>query len=308
MNDSGISRRQFLSQSGTAMAGSLILSPAILPFASAGGGEPLNPPIVVFTKAYQVLNLDFEQSAALTSEAGLNGVDVPVRPKGEVEPEKVADDLPRYAEALRQRKLSMPLLTTAIIDASPPTEAVLRTAKRVGAQFYRIGFIERGPDAAKQIREVRAKLKDLAALNKELGITALAQNHSPSGHTYLGGDLNELQALVEGFDPAQIGVAFDIGHALIVHKDQWREPFERIKPHLKVAYIKDANVNGRWVPFGTGDVGKSGYFKLLREMQYHAPISLHLEYKWEQNGKNRASLLKALNESSGVLRQWLASA
>ena len=106
------------------------------------------------------------------------------------------------------------------------------------------------------------------------------------------------------------GIAFDIGHALIVHKDRWREQFDKIKPHLKVAYVKDAIQTGRWVPFGTGDVGKTNYFKLLKEMHYHAPISLHLEYDWQQGGKakDRASLLQALKESSAVLRQWMVKA
>jgi sugar phosphate isomerase/epimerase len=302
-----ISRRQFLSRTATGVAGSLVLPSTIS--SACGAGEPaLNPPIVVFSKAYQILGLNFDDSAAITSEAGLDGVDVPVRPKGEVEPEKVADDLPRYVAALRRKNLTMPLLTTAITDASGSAETIIRTAKKVGAQFYRVGFIEREPDATKQIREVRAHLKELAALNKEIGITALVQNHSPAGHTYLGGNLDELRALVDGFDPSQIGVAFDIGHALIVHKDGWRPKFDAIRSHLKVAYLKDANVNGRWVPFGKGDVGRSGYFKLLRELNYHAPISMHLEYDWQQNGKTRESLLAALKESSTVLRQWLASA
>jgi sugar phosphate isomerase/epimerase len=305
MTRTGLSRRQFLSRTGGSLAGSVILSGS---FPSVFAAEPLRPPIVVFSKAYQVLGLNFEQSAAITAEAGLDGVDVPVRPKGEVEPEKVAEDLPRYVAALRRKNLTLPLLTTGIIETSPVAEKILRTAKNVGTRFYRIGFIQREGNATKQIGEVRAHLKDLAALNKELGITALVQNHSPSGHAYLGGDVDELRAIVDQFDPAEVGVAFDIGHALIVHQQAWREKFEAIKSHLKVAYIKDANINGRWVPFGKGDVGGSGYFKLLRELHYHAPVSLHLEYDWQQNGKNRESLLTALRDSAGVLRQWLRAA
>src|SRR5436309_804291 len=162
-----ISRRQFLSRTATGVAGSLVLPSTIS--SACGAGEPaLNPPIVVFSKAYQVLGLNFDDSAAITSEAGLDGVDVPVRPKGEVEPEKVADDLPRYVAALRRKNLTMPLLTTAITDASGSAETIIRTAKKMGTQFYRVGFIEREPDATKQIREVRAHLKELAALNKEI--------------------------------------------------------------------------------------------------------------------------------------------
>src|SRR3954469_21542733 len=192
MIDPGISRRHFLSRTARAFAGSLVLSPTVF---SASGLDQSTPVIAVFTKAYQTLNLSFNESADVTAEAGLDGVDVPVRPKGEVEPERVADDLPRYAAALRRKNVSMPLLTTAITDTSGATETIVRTAKKLGTQFYRVGFIERAADPAKQIREVRAHLKDLAALNKEIGITALVQNHSPSGHTYLGGDLDELGAL-----------------------------------------------------------------------------------------------------------------
>src|SRR5438045_1925905 len=124
-------------------------------------------------------------------------------------------------------------------------------------------------------------------MSKEHGIGGMLQNHSPSGHTYIGGDLNDLRELVSGFDRAQIGVAFDIGHALIVHGDQWRTHFDKLKSHLKVAYVKDATRAGRWVPFGQGDVGQSGYFKMLKQIGYNAPISLHIEFNWADPGGSR---------------------
>jgi sugar phosphate isomerase/epimerase len=69
-------------------------------------------------------------------------------------------------------------------------------------------------------------------------------------------------------------------------------------------------MTGRWVPFGQGDVGHLGYFKLLKEMGYNAPISMHMEYDWTQKGKatNREGLVKALRASATVLRKWLAEA
>ena len=118
--------------------------------------------------------------------------------------------------------------------------------------------------AAEQVREIRAQLKDLAALNQQIGIGAIFQNHSPSGRSYVGGDLAEMYDIVKDFDPAQIGVAFDIGHALVVHGDDWRRHFEKLKSHLKIAYVKDVKREGRWVPFGEGDIGSTGYFKLLK--------------------------------------------
>jgi sugar phosphate isomerase/epimerase len=220
--------------------------------------------------------------------------------------------LPQYAAALNKRGLQLPLLTTAILSVSSPhAEEILRTAKKLGVQYYRLGFVNTQTDAppGRQVREIRAQLKDLAALNKEIGIGAIFQNHSPSGRSYIGGDLSELYDIVKDFDPAQIGVAFDIGHALVVHGDDWRRHFEKLKSHLKVAYVKDVTRGGRWVPFGQGDIASTGYFKLLKQLGYRAPVSMHIEFDWTDGGKAkmRAALAKALQQSGQVLRRWLAT-
>jgi sugar phosphate isomerase/epimerase len=275
-------------------------------------GAPVSP-IVVFSKVYQELKLSFDDATAVTAEAGIDGIDCPVRPGGEILPEQVAGELPKYAAALRKRGLQLPLLTTAITSVSSPcAEDILRTAKKLGVEFYRLGFIirESNASAGRQVREFKAQLKDLAALNKQVGIGAIFQNHSPAGQTYAGGDLSELYDIVKDFDPAQIGVAFDIGHALVVHGDGWRQQFEKLKSHLKIAYVKDVKRGGRWVPFGTGDIGSTGFFRLLKEMGYRAPVSLHIEFDWTDGGKSktRPALVKALQDSARVLRRWLASA
>jgi sugar phosphate isomerase/epimerase len=304
-----LSRRDFVAGTLGASA-SAICSGGHLP---AFAEEPFSPSIVVFSKVYQTLKLNFEEGATVTAEAGLNGVDCPVRPGGEIVPEHAVEELPQYAAALRKRSLQLALLTTAITGvASPRTEDILRAAKKLSVQFYRLGFVQRQPEApaGKQAAEMRAQLKDLAALNRQVGIGAIFQNHSPSGHSYVGGDLAEMYEIVKGFDPAQIGVAFDIGHALVVHGDGWRAHFERLKSHIKVAYVKDVTRDGHWVPFGEGEIGSTGYFKLLKQMRYQAPISLHIEFDWTEKGKSktRGAMVKALRESTAVLRKWVASA
>ena len=210
---SGLSRRDFIARSALAGLAS-VCGPGLV---GAAGEHSSCPPIVVFSKVYQELKLNFEDSAAVTAEAGLDGVDPAVRPEGEVLPERVAEDLAQYAEALRKHGLHMPLLTTAITStSSPQAEQLLKAAQRAGARFYRLGPVYPKKDlpVSDQIREWKVQLKDLAALNKQVGIGALVQNHSPAGKTvYLGGDLSELRQIVEGFDPGEIGVAFDIGHA-----------------------------------------------------------------------------------------------
>ena len=306
-----VSRREFI---GTALLAGAAAGACPAPLLAAAARESFCPPIVVFSKIYQELKLNYEEAAALTAEAGLDGIDCPVRPGGEVLPERVTEDLPRYADALKKHGLKVPLLTTGIISTtSPHTEEILRTGKQVGAQFYRLGFVYRrkNVELSEQVRQLRDQLKGLAALNRQVGIGALIQNHSPSGNNiYLAGDLSEMRQLLEGFAPEQVGAAFDIGHAIIVHGERWRPHFEALKSHLKIAYIKDSDRQHRWTRFGEGEISRTGYFKLLKEMGYQAPFSLHIEFDWDEGGKsrNRATLLKALRESAAVLRRWFADA
>jgi len=303
----GLTRRNFLRQLGVATAGLAAAHRLAVP-APAAQGIPV--PVVIFSKAYQPLKLGFEAAAVFTAEAGLDGVDPPVRPDGEVLPERVADDLPAYVAALRKRGLQMPYLTTAITGVgSPQAEVILRTAKKLGVERYRLGFMYRSDTVpwATQLRETRARLTELAALNKEIGIGAVLQNHSPSGRTYVGGDLNELAQIVEGFDATQLGVAFDIAHALKVHRQAWPQAFEKIRPHLKVIYFKDTDRENHFVPLGRGEVAGSGFCPLSKQLHYESPISLHIEYEGgpKEQPKTRGELLEAVKDSLTVLRKWL---
>jgi sugar phosphate isomerase/epimerase len=307
---SGLSRRDFIVRTALASSAAAVCGASAF---QAGSAEQWPPAVVVFSKIYQDLKLNFEEAAALTVDAGLDGIDCPVRPGGEILPEHAVKELPEYAAALKKRNLQMPFVTTGITSlTSPHTEEILRTAKQLGVQYYRLGFTNRQPDAppGKQIGEVRAKLKDLAPLNKELGIGAVLENHSASGRGYIGGDLTEMYEVVKDFDPAQIGVAFDIGHAIIAHGDGWRAQFERLKSHLRVAYVKDIRRGEGFVRFGQGELASNGYFTLLKQMGYRTPVCLHIEFDWSDKGRSKArgALLQALQESTRVLRRWLAEA
>lgn len=299
-------RREFLVKS---MLAGVAATAWPIASSSSRAAELTSCPIVVFSKIFQELRLAYAESAELTKEAGLDGIDCPVRPGGEVLPERVEEDLPTYAEVLRKQSLKIHLLTTSITSiASPHTEKTLRTAAKNGVRYYRLGFFRRDKSQtfAKQAAEIRSGLRDLAAMNRDLGVCALFQNHSGS----LGADLNECLQVLDGLRPNEVGAAFDLGHALLVHGEAWKPLFERLKPHLRVAYIKDARIGGTWVPFGDGDISRCGYFRLLKDLGYSAPFSLHIEFDWSAKGiaKNKPKLLKALSNSAAVLRRWIAEA
>ena len=304
-----MTRREFLAKAAMGYAGTL----AVVQLESFAADKAVLPPVAVFSKVYQMLKLNFEEAAALTADAGLQGVDCPVRPGGEVAPERVKDDLPRYVEALRKHNLGMPLMATGVTSLKTPhAEDVLRTAKKLGTNYYRLG--PRNPDNAQslpdQVREFKAQLKDLAAMNRAIGITGLFQNHSPAGKsTYLGGELGQLHELVSDLDPASLGIAFDIAHAFVVHGDDWRRHYEKLKPWIRIIYVKDVTRTKKWMPLGKGDTHQTGYYDLVKKTGYDAPISLHVEYDWDEGGKarTRERLLKSLQSDLAVLKTWFSA-
>jgi sugar phosphate isomerase/epimerase len=304
------SRRQFLAQATILAAGAAVCRGA---GPTPGPGE-FKPPLVVFSKVYQELKLGFEEAAELTAAAGLDGVDCPVRPGGEILPERAAQDLPRYAQALRKRKVDLLLLTTGILGPETPyARDVLNTAATLGVRYYRLYSVQvpKNADVSKQIDDIKGRLKDLAILNRKLGLTAVWQNHSSGGNSrYIGGNLDELYELVKDFDPDEIGVAFDLGHAMITHGNLWPARFERLKRHIKVAYVKDTDRNGRFVRFGEGEFSRTDWFARLRQIGCRAPMSIHIEFDWTQPGGARTNpaLLQALQQSARALRGWLAQA
>lgn len=84
---------------------------------------------------------DYPEMAKIAAAIGFDGIDLTVRPEGHVLPEKVAEDLPRAVDAVRKAGLDVYMLTTAINDPGHPhTEAILRTAGKLGIGYYRTGW------------------------------------------------------------------------------------------------------------------------------------------------------------------------
>ena len=80
--------------------------------------------------------LDF-QDVEMTFPNGtvaLSGVDLTVRPKGHVLPERAAEDLPRAFEAIRSHGVEVPMISTELVSASDPAAAYRRIAVAAGAR------------------------------------------------------------------------------------------------------------------------------------------------------------------------------
>ena len=299
-----LTRREFVTATAAAAAVSAAVSPGLF----AQGEEEKRFKIIGFTKPFQ--NLNFEATTNTVAEIGWDGIECPVRPKGQIEPERAPDELPRLVEALKKQGKELTIVTTAITSVSQPhTEQLLRTAAKLGIRRYRLGFLKYDltRSIAGQVAEIGAQLRDLAAFNTELGLQAGFQNHS--GRDQVGAPVWDLWTMIRDLDPRHMGVCFDIGHATI--EGGLSHPIEArlVQRHFSAVFVKDflweRTDNGwreRWVPLGDGMVDKS-FFKWLKTTTFAGPISQHHEY---DHGDGRPMVAR-MQKDLKVLREWLAT-
>jgi sugar phosphate isomerase/epimerase len=298
-----LTRREFVSKTATAAAALITVSPSLLAQTEAEKRFTL----IGFTKPFQ--NLNFEDTADTVAEIGWDGIECPVRPKGQIEPEHALDELPRLVEALKRRGKELSLLATAITSASQPhAEELLRTAAKLGIRRYRLGFLKYDLDRSipEQVTEIGARLRDLAALNAELGLQAGFENHS--GKDQVGAPVWDLWTMMKDLDPRHMGICFDVGHARI--EGGLSHPLEArlAQRYFTAVLVKDflwqRTENGwreRWVPLGEGMVDNS-FFKWLKTTTFAGPISQHHEY---DTGEGRPMIAR-MRKDLEVLRGWLA--
>lgn len=294
------SRRQFMKTSALAAAA------AAAGASAAPAGAPWK--IIAFSKPFA--HLSAEDTAELVAEIGWDGIECPVRSKaGQIAPERVEEDLPKMVEALKKRGKEVTLVTTEITRLDPLAEKVLRTAAKLGIKKYRLGFTKYAQDkpVIETVREVGAALKELAALNRELGLQGGWQNHS--GADYVGASLWDLWTALQGLEPRDIGVCFDIGHATLEGGLSWPVQARLMEPYYVAVFLKDfhwekSEKKGwqpRWCALGEGMVQKS-FLVNLRKTSFAGPLCQHHEYQELGTG---AEMIAHLKKDLATLRAWL---
>lgn len=296
-----LSRRQFL-QSSALAAAALATQPV------RGLAAPAAPwKIIAFSKPFA--NLSPDETADLVADVGWDGIECGVRKKsGHINPEQVEEGLPKMVEALKKRGKEVTIVTTEIVKLDPLAEKVLRTCAKLGIRKYRLGFIKYTKDkpVPETVKELAAAFKDLAALNKELGIQGGWQNHS--GSDYVGAPLWDIYNALQGIDPQQLGVCFDIGHATLEGGLSWPVQARLMEPYYTAVFLKDflweKGEKGwapRWCPFGEGMVQKA-FLDNLKKTNFAGPLCQHHEYKELGTG---AEMVAHFKKDLAKLREWL---
>lgn len=261
------------------------------------------PKICTFIKFVQAW--DYRELAEKIAAAGYDGIEATIRQGGYIEPEDAADELPKLDEVLKQHGLEITIMTSDIVSVdSPHAESQLRTAASLGVPQYRMGYYRydlKKPVLA-QLDEIRPAMKELAAMNREMGIQAIFQNHS--GASFVGAPIWDIVRLLDGISAEEVGVAFDICHASIEGGLTWPLHFDIIRPRLAAIYAKDFRWSGRkveHVPLGAGQVDPK-FFSLVRQSSFPGPYSLHVEYLEESSAEeNYDAMVRDVKQ----LRKWI---
>ncbi len=281
-----MNRRNFIGRSTLATASLAALPKALANHHKSHATNKVSLEIGGFTKPFA--NLGPEESAEMVERIGWDGVELPVRERStHIALDRVEEDLPKMNEALAKRGKKIHLITTSINSVTPEAERVLRTAARLGIDKYRLSYFQydlsgQAKHPMAQLAALKPQLKELAALNRELGIKGVYQNHSAS--RYVGAPIWDSYELFHDIDPEYLGVCFDIGHATIEGGYAWENHFRVSRPIMLLAYVKDfvwerteEGWDRKWVHLGKGMVNPK-YFDMLLESGYRGPIIQHHEY------------------------------
>lgn len=252
--------------------------------ATPKSGQTRGPRIHVFSKHLQWL--DYRGMAETAAEIGFDGVDLTVRPRGHVSPERVEDDLPRAVEAVKRAGLRVEMITSAINDPRDKhTEPILKTAGALGIRYYRMGYhhYNQTEDIIPQLNELKPLFRDLAAMNEQYGLAASHQNHA--GAKYVGGGLWDLHHLIHDLDRRWMGAQYDIRHAVAEGGTTWTVTLRMLAAYINTVVVKDFLWGRRpqsWVtenvPLGRGMVDFPKFAAMVKQVRIAVPVSLHLEY------------------------------
>ena len=254
-------------------------------------------PINFFTKPLDKYGNDFMIDTL--KMGGVDGLDLTVRPKGFILPEKVAEDLPVVAEMAKNNGLFLEMMVSNITsDETPYAKNVLKIAAQQGIKHYRMGYFRYNDDekAKETIAHAQTQIQSLLEMNAHCGIQGGYQNHTGN---YFGAPLWDLIRVLEKVASPWISSQFDIYHAYSEGYRSWEVGMEIMAPKIGSLAIKDFTWeinNGRAkikkVPLGQGIVDLDGFFKNIKNMNITAPITLHIEYPLLEKYEENLSLIK----------------
>ncbi len=231
----------------------------------------------VFTKPWKTA---LPQLGKMVAELGLDGIELPVRPGYQVEPERVQQDLPAAVKQLGEFGVKI----TSV--ASTPTEAVLAACAEQGITVVRV----MAPIGDNGYMATEARIRDqydaLLPLLERYNVTLGVQNHNGRFVCNAMG----LRHLLASYDPRFIAAVWDPAHNALNGEDP-ELVIDIVWPHLCMVNLKNAfwqRTNGpeaddaQWRPsWTTGRQGLASWPRVAAELKrrkYAGTLCFSAEY------------------------------
>ena len=250
--------------------------------------------LILFSKMLKDRSID--ALADLAAFLGIDGYDLAVRPGHPVNPDNVAEALPRAAATLRARGFDIPMITanTDLVDATAVGVDTLLAAMaaaevpRVKLGYYKIDL---SADYWAAVDVCREKLASWGEKARSHGVQVLYHTHS---NRCMGLNAGMLAHLLRGLDPRGVGAYLDTGH-LTGEGEEFAVALAMQKEHLSAVSLKDFllqrevhNGHGRKarnvVEAGQGMTDFTAAFECLHGNGYTGPASIHCEFEVDAAG------------------------
>jgi len=249
-----------------------------------GGGSAVSDNIVfsVFTKPWK---MPLPELGRFVKDLGFDGIEFPVRPGYQVEPENVSKGLP---EAVKQLADCGVKITSV---AGPTDEATIAACAGSNIPIIRIcvGIGKEGYMATE--KRLQEQFDALVPLLDKYGVTLGIQNHCGQSVCNAMG----IRHLIEKYDPKHIAAVWDAAHNALDGEDP-EMAIDIVWSHLCMVNLKSAfwrRTTGpeaedvEWAPYWTtGRQGLVSWPRVATELKrrnYEGVVCLTAEYSDEES-------------------------
>lgn len=265
--------------------------------------------ILMFSKMLKkVGDLEVEDAADEIAAMGFDGVDLTVRPGGHVSPEEVEKALPEAVEIIESKGLTVPMITTSIVDADADySEEIFATAAECGVEYLKLGYwrYEGFGKIRSQIDFIRKKLNGIENLCKKYELCAAIHIHSGD---FMSASSAVVSMLLDGCDSDYLGVYIDPGHMTVEGgKSVWKIGMDLLSDRIKMVSVKDfgwfTEGDKKWksklIPLDQGMVRWNEVFTYLNQINFDGCVSVHSEYR----GLDIDELIQQTKEDLAYLKE-----
>ena len=280
------------------MPTALLNAAALLP-------EVTSHPVAVFAKPLQTLPI--EELAKRLQAIGVQGLEATLRRGGQIEPEKLTAELPRFCETLAKHEQFVIIATSDVNKVDAAAELYLKTLAKEKIPYLRMAYYryDLAQPVLPQLERFTRDAKQLAQLCEANGVTALYQNHA--GAAYVGAALWDLLEVLQDVAPKQMAVAIDLCHTTHELSESWPAAYQAVRSRIGAVFAKDFDwIDGKAVNVPLGKGRAKPLWEQLVHDGFSGPISLHMEHMDHQPDELLEDRWRATKVDVQTLKSWLA--